>query len=417
MLANANQQPEIAPADQHIRAVTAACQKHGIDHGNPGSLAGFMDALGRDKLLAMNFWSLVAHLTTVAGPQSTNPDWLLAIIVEGVTGRSLAETRAAGSEQSRLVQRLASMLAGEDVDSPLAHTPHPPSRQVDVSGMRRLAIRLTEADRAATPIAQRSPTPIAWPSPQAPSIAGSDRPAEAAPGRGLASLSVCLDATTPNLATNPVYGAAVLMLLVIVGSASFAYSSKSVAWLKVGASAHARHNSADSSSNPPPSVTPAGSAALSGEAAIARAIPSANPAPKAAPTKPARTLVPPPAPEIGHVPEGDASDTANADALVARDADGLIQLPESIMQRNLESSRVPVYPEAAKAAHLEGVVVVHAVVAQDGSVGHLRVVAGDPALRHAALDSVATWHYRPILVQGKPIEVSTTISVDFSQTE
>jgi TonB family protein len=417
MLANANQQSEIAPVGQHIRTVTAVCQKHGIDHGgHTTSLAAFMEALGSNKLLAMNFWSLVAHLTTVARPQSPHPDWLLAIIVEGVTAHTLAETRAAGSEQSRLVQRLASMLAGEDLDSPLAHTPLPPSRQVDVSGIRRLAIRLTEADRAATPIAQRSTTPIAFPLPQL-STAGSHPPAPIAPRLGLGPLSGYLNAATPMLATNPVYGAALLMVLVIVGSAWLAHASKSVAWLNVSASVRAPYHPAPASSNQKSSPTPAATiSAPFTVPAIPHAIPPANPAPKAVQAKSARTLFPPPpAPEIGSVPDGDASD--NTGALLTRDADGLIQLPESIMQRNLESSRVPIYPEAAKAAHLEGVVVVHAVVAQDGSVGHLRVVTGDPALRHAALDSVATWHYRPILVQGKPVEVSTTISVDFSETE
>jgi protein TonB len=84
------------------------------------------------------------------------------------------------------------------------------------------------------------------------------------------------------------------------------------------------------------------------------------------------------------------------------------------MKENLISSRVPVYPDAARANHIQGRVLLQAIINKDGFVGHLHVIDGDPALRHAALEAVATWHYRPYLVNGQPVDVSTTISVDFS---
>ena len=85
-----------------------------------------------------------------------------------------------------------------------------------------------------------------------------------------------------------------------------------------------------------------------------------------------------------------------------------------VMEENLISSRVPVYPETAKANHIGGRVVMQAVVSRDGSVGHLHVLQGDPELRRAAMEAVSTWVYRPYLLNGKPVDVTTTISVDFS---
>jgi protein TonB len=41
------------------------------------------------------------------------------------------------------------------------------------------------------------------------------------------------------------------------------------------------------------------------------------------------------------------------------------------------------------------------------------VVEGDPALRNAALDAVSKWRYRPYTVNGQPVDVLTTVAVDF----
>jgi TonB family protein len=83
------------------------------------------------------------------------------------------------------------------------------------------------------------------------------------------------------------------------------------------------------------------------------------------------------------------------------------------MEANLMISRLPTYPDAARAAHTEGRVMLQAVVNRDGTVGHLRVISGDPALRAAALDAAAKWRYRPYTVNGQPVDVSTTVAVDF----
>jgi len=94
-------------------------------------------------------------------------------------------------------------------------------------------------------------------------------------------------------------------------------------------------------------------------------------------------------------------------------SDTPVAVPAAVMKANLISSRVPTYPENARGDHIEGRVVMQAIITRNGRVGHLHVVSGDSVLRGAAIEAVVAWRYQPYLVNGQPVEVSTTISVDF----
>lgn len=74
----------------------------------------------------------------------------------------------------------------------------------------------------------------------------------------------------------------------------------------------------------------------------------------------------------------------------------------------------PEYPAIAKVAHISGTVVLHAVIAKDGSIEQLEYVSGPPMLVKSAMDAVKQWRYKPYLLNGDPVEVETTINVDFS---
>jgi protein TonB len=77
----------------------------------------------------------------------------------------------------------------------------------------------------------------------------------------------------------------------------------------------------------------------------------------------------------------------------------------------------PVYPPDARAARVQGAVVLAAIIGQDGSVQSLRVVSSaSPLLEKAALDAVKQWRYRPYLLNGNPVEVDTQITVNFTLT-
>jgi TonB family protein len=79
----------------------------------------------------------------------------------------------------------------------------------------------------------------------------------------------------------------------------------------------------------------------------------------------------------------------------------------------LEGPR-PAYPPHAEAAGIQGKVLLQAVIRLDGAIGGLSVLSSrDPELAAAALESVRQWRYQPTLLNGQPVEVITTISVDF----
>jgi TonB family protein len=81
---------------------------------------------------------------------------------------------------------------------------------------------------------------------------------------------------------------------------------------------------------------------------------------------------------------------------------------------NLISAAKPIYPPLAKMARQQGTVRFEATVGKDGSVENLKVVSGPPLLVQAAQDAVKQWVYRPTLVNGVPVEVVTTVDVNFS---
>jgi TonB family protein len=86
--------------------------------------------------------------------------------------------------------------------------------------------------------------------------------------------------------------------------------------------------------------------------------------------------------------------------------------PET-MDRQIIYKVDPVYPDAARQAGLQGLVVLDAVIAPDGTVERLHPVAGPEVLSQSALDAVQSWKYTPYRNGGQAVEVETTVSVDF----
>jgi periplasmic protein TonB len=74
----------------------------------------------------------------------------------------------------------------------------------------------------------------------------------------------------------------------------------------------------------------------------------------------------------------------------------------------------PIYPQIAKTAHVSGTVLLHAIIAKDGSIQELQYVSGPPLLMRAAMDAVHEWRYQPTMLNGEPVEVDTTIQVVFT---
>jgi TonB family protein len=75
---------------------------------------------------------------------------------------------------------------------------------------------------------------------------------------------------------------------------------------------------------------------------------------------------------------------------------------------------VPIYPQDAKDARVDGRVVLQAIIGTDGRIHDLRVQEAPwPSLAASALWSVSQWQYKPYLLNGQPVEVETTVNVIF----
>ena len=74
----------------------------------------------------------------------------------------------------------------------------------------------------------------------------------------------------------------------------------------------------------------------------------------------------------------------------------------------------PMYPPLARAARVQGDVILNAIISTDGNIENLQLVSGHPMLVPAALAAVKQWRYKPYLLNGAPTEVETTITVIFT---
>jgi protein TonB len=75
---------------------------------------------------------------------------------------------------------------------------------------------------------------------------------------------------------------------------------------------------------------------------------------------------------------------------------------------------IPTYPPIAKAARVQGTVVLQATISKQGTIENLKVVSGPAMLQQAAMDAVRQWRYRPYLLNNDPVEVETTVNVIFT---
>ena len=87
-----------------------------------------------------------------------------------------------------------------------------------------------------------------------------------------------------------------------------------------------------------------------------------------------------------------------------------VRISSAVMQGLLLTKVDPTYPTEAR---VEGTVILHAIIGKDGHVQSLEAVSGPVLLKGAAIDAVRQWTYRPYLLNGEPVEVDTTVVVEF----
>lgn len=107
-----------------------------------------------------------------------------------------------------------------------------------------------------------------------------------------------------------------------------------------------------------------------------------------------RVVTPPPPPPQRPVPVG-----------------GRIKEPKKL------AAVAPVYPAIARAARVKGLVILEAVIDERGVVTGVRVMKSVPLLDDAAVQAVRQWRYTPTLLNGVPVPVLMTISINFTLEE
>ena len=90
-----------------------------------------------------------------------------------------------------------------------------------------------------------------------------------------------------------------------------------------------------------------------------------------------------------------------------------LRIGGAVQQSHLIRQVAPVYPKSAKAARIQGTVKFAVLIGTDGSIAHLQVLSGPALLIDAALEAVKQWQYQPVLLNGKPAQVITTVDVNF----
>ena len=110
---------------------------------------------------------------------------------------------------------------------------------------------------------------------------------------------------------------------------------------------------------------------------------------------------------IGDTADGPGGSTPAAPSIAPVRVGGLIREPVKL--RHVP----PVYPEIARAARVQGTVVLECLLTPEGRVEGVRVVSGHPLLSPAAAAAVGQWLYRPTLLNGVPVPVLMTVTVLF----
>jgi protein TonB len=94
-----------------------------------------------------------------------------------------------------------------------------------------------------------------------------------------------------------------------------------------------------------------------------------------------------------------------------------IKVGGNVQSMQLITKVPPVYPQLAKTARVSGVVHLAVIIAKDGTIQEIHSLGGPALLIQSAMDAVKQWVYRTTLLNGEPVQVETTIDVNFTLNE
>src|SRR5262249_3857594 len=91
-----------------------------------------------------------------------------------------------------------------------------------------------------------------------------------------------------------------------------------------------------------------------------------------------------------------------------------VRIGGNVLAANLLNPVDPVSPDNAKEARIQGVVVLEAEINKMGEVTNLKVITGHPFLIQSAIDAVKQWTYKPVMLNGEPVDVVSTMTINFT---
>ncbi len=94
-----------------------------------------------------------------------------------------------------------------------------------------------------------------------------------------------------------------------------------------------------------------------------------------------------------------------------------IRVADTIISQQIVTKVAPVYPPLARQARIQGQVVLKVQISKSGDVENLQLVSGHPILAPAAIEAVKQWKYKPFLLNGEPIGVETSVTVNFTLSD
>ena len=91
-----------------------------------------------------------------------------------------------------------------------------------------------------------------------------------------------------------------------------------------------------------------------------------------------------------------------------------VRVSQGVIAPMIQRKVNPIYPTAARSAHVQGAVILAVLIGKDGQMLDVKPVSGSPLLIDSAVEAVKQWRYKPYLLNGTPVEVDTQITVIFS---
>jgi Gram-negative bacterial TonB protein C-terminal/PilZ domain len=96
-----------------------------------------------------------------------------------------------------------------------------------------------------------------------------------------------------------------------------------------------------------------------------------------------------------------------------RPAQAPVPVATEIVQRLLVHKVDPIAPVNSDGVRVRGTVILNAIISRDGAVSSLRAASGPETLVRPAMDAVRWWRFEPYRKNGEPVDVETTLAIDF----